>query len=192
MDKIEKAIQFALDSHGGVKRKGKNSPYILHPLEAMLIVSKLTDDEDVIAAAVLHDTLEDTDVTQEDLRREFGDRVANLVNAESENKRRDQSSESTWKVRKGETIEHIRHASREEKLICLGDKLANLREIAGDYSLVGDALWSRFNQKDKAMYAWYYGSIYQILLQEFGPIPTIQEYGKLLNEVFGQEGGKSL
>ena len=185
---VETAIHFAIDAHSGVKRKGKNSPYILHPLEAMLIVSKLTDDEDVIAAAVLHDTLEDTDVTAEDLQREFGDRVMKLVCAESENKRRDQSMESTWKARKGETIDHIRHASKEEKLICLGDKLANLQEIAGDYLLLGDALWSRFNQKDKAMHAWYYGSIYQILQQEFGPIPAIQEFGKLLNEVFGQGG----
>lgn len=184
MSIIEKAIHFATDAHKGVMRKGKDRLYILHPLEVMLIVSALTDDEDVIAAAALHDTVEDADVTIEDLKREFGDRIAALVNAESENKRCDQPSTNTWETRKRETIDKISSASREEKLICLGDKLANLREIARDHDLLGDLLWSRFNQKDKSMHAWYYSSIYRILREEFGTIPEIQEYERLLIESF--------
>ena len=60
MTKIERAIQYAVDAHAGSKRKGKDRPYILHPIEVMTIVAGLTEDEDVIAAAVLHDTVEDT------------------------------------------------------------------------------------------------------------------------------------
>ena len=185
MNKIENAIRFAVDAHAGTKRKGKERPYILHPLDVMSIVAGITEDEDVIAASVLHDTVEDTSVTEEDIFREFGERVAALVMAESENKRAEESSESTWKIRKAETINHMITASRDVKLICLGDKLANLREIARDYSQLGDALWNRFNQKDSTLHAWYYSSVYQILHEEFGDIPVIMEYGRLLKTVFG-------
>ena len=93
---LEDAIKFAADAHAGVKRKGKNRAYILHPLEAMIIAASLTEDEEVLAAAVLHDTVEDTAVTKEQLEQTFGSRVANLVAAESENKREDTPAEETW------------------------------------------------------------------------------------------------
>lgn len=72
MNKIERATAYASRAHAGKCRKGKDKPYILHPLEAMAVVKKLTDDEDVIAAAVLHDTVEDTAVTADCLEKEFG------------------------------------------------------------------------------------------------------------------------
>ena len=59
MNKIEKAIIFATRAHAGTCRKGKDKPYILHPISAMAIVKQFTTDEDVLAAAVLHDTVED-------------------------------------------------------------------------------------------------------------------------------------
>lgn len=72
------------------------------------------------------------------------------------------------------------------KLICLGDKLSNLREIARDYALMGDALWERFNQKDKAMHRWYYSSILDLMTETFGEVPTIREYRELMEIVFGE------
>ena len=80
---VEKAISFAAKAHQGLPRKGTQTPYILHPLEAAAIVSSLTDDLEVIAAAILHDVLEDTPITEERLRAEFGDRIADWVSAES-------------------------------------------------------------------------------------------------------------
>ena len=77
MTKIEEAIQFAVSAHDGSTRKGKNRPYILHPLDAMSIVAALTDDEDVIAAAVLHDVVEDTKLGEKVIREKFGDAVFN-------------------------------------------------------------------------------------------------------------------
>ena len=188
MTLLDKAIDFATKAHAGVTRKGKNTPYILHPLEAMLIVKDLTDDEKVLAAAVLHDTVEDTDVTKDDIREIFGGDVARLVAAESENKREDLPAESTWEIRKKEPIDELQNASREFKLICLGDKLANLRELSRDYAELGDSLWERFNQKDKTKHSWYYGEIYKILLDEFGDKPAILEYRSLLEKVFGWKG----
>ena len=185
MTTIEKAILFAVNAHEGMTRKGKDRPYILHPVEVMTIVAGLTEDEAVIAAAVLHDTVEDTEVTREDIERAFGARIAALVAAESEDKREELPAEATWQIRKQETLAHLEKASRDVKLICLGDKLANIREIARDWAVLGDGLWQRFNQKDKAMHAWYYGSILRILEGEFGDVPAVTEYRALLRQVFG-------
>ena len=182
---IEKAIEFALKAHGGAKRKGKNRPYILHPLEVMTIVAGITDDEAVIAAAVLHDTLEDTSVTEAQLTETFGARTAALVGSESENKREGVPAKDTWLLRKQETIEHLKTADRDTKLICLGDKLSNLREIGRDYALLGDNLWDRFNQKDKNRIGWYYRSVFNELKKEFGETPEIREFEALLKIVFG-------
>ena len=76
---LDRAIIFAVQAHAGTERRGKGFPYIVHPMEAMAIVSTMTADQELLAAAALHDTVEDTDVTVEDLRKEFGDRIAALV-----------------------------------------------------------------------------------------------------------------
>ena len=186
MSKIEQAIKFAVDAHAGMKRKGKERPYILHPMEVMSIVADMSEDEDVIAAAVLHDTVEDTEVTAADIEREFGARVAALVTAESEDKMRSLPAEESWKLRKQATVEHLKTLGRDEKLICLGDKLANIREMSRDHALLGDKLWERFNQKDKREHAWYYKSILGVLEEEFGPAAPIREYRELLRNVFGE------
>ena len=124
---IEKAIQFAVSAHSGAKRKGKNRPYILHPVEVMTIVAGLTEDEEVMAAAVLQDVVEDTVIGPDVVRKGFGERVMQRVMAESEDKMRDIPAESSWRARKLATISHLGELGRDEKLICLGDKLSNLR-----------------------------------------------------------------
>ena len=187
MTKIGKAIKFAVDAHGDTTRKGKSRLYILHPVEAMSIVASLTEDQNVLSAAVLHDVVEDTGVTEAELREAFGDRVAELVMAESEDKMRDIPPEASWEARKQATIDHLAGLERDALLICLGDKLANIREMSRDYKTIGDKLWDRFNQKDKKAHEWYYSSIFQILAKTLGENPPIREYRSLLKEVFGWE-----
>ena len=80
---FDKALKFAADAHSGTERRGKGFPYIIHPMEAVTIVATITSDPELLAAAVLHDTVEDTDVTIEELRNEFGERVATLVQHET-------------------------------------------------------------------------------------------------------------
>ena len=122
---IEKAIAFAAKAHEGQFRKGTSRPYIVHPLEVSEIVSQMTEDEEVIAAAVLHDTIEDCEgITEEVLRQEFGARVASMVVHESEDKTK------SWKERKSATIEYLKHAPRELQYIGLADKLSNIRDIS--------------------------------------------------------------
>ena len=192
MTKTEQAVLYAVYAHMGAVRKGTRRPYILHPLEVLTIVSSLTEDEDTLAAAVLHDTGEDTRVTLEDIRRDFGPETARLVGAESENNREDRPAEDTWLTRKQETVEHLERTgaegtprSRSILYICLGDKLANLREIARNERELGPVFWERFNQKDKRMHAWYYTSVYRALKKALGDLPPLEEFAALLEAVFG-------
>ena len=186
MDILDKAIVFATKAHSGSFRKGTTTPYIVHPMEASAIVATMTDDKIILAAAVLHDVVEDTDYTIDDIVKEFGEDVARLVSAESEDKRDNLPSEATWKIRKQETLDHLKNkATKEEKMITLGDKLSNIRAMYRDYLEIGDELWDRFNQKDKSEHAWYYKTIAE-LLSDLSNTPAYQEYAELVNKVFDE------
>lgn len=182
---LDKAIIFAVNAHRGQFRKGSDTPYILHPMEAAAIVGTMTADDEVLAAAVLHDTVEDTGTTIEQIREQFGERVAVLVSAESENKREDQPAASTWKIRKVETIEHLKIAPIEVKMLTLGDKLSNIRSMYRDHLCLGDKLWQRFNQKDKNEQLWYYKSIAECL-SDLAEYPAYREYTDLVENVFAE------
>ena len=181
---LDKAIVFAVQAHSGMVRKGTKTPYILHSLEAAAIVATMTDDEEVIAAAVLHDVLEDTSATVNQLIEEFGQRVTAFVNAESENKREDIPATETWKLRKQETIDALYNEKHPDvKMIALGDKLSNVRAMYRDYQAIGDKLWNRFNQKDKSEHGWYYRSIADAT-RELSNYPAWKEYAQLVSLVF--------
>lgn len=184
---LDKAIIFATKAHSGAKRKGTNVPYIVHPIEAAAIVSSMTEDEEVIAAAVLHDVIEDTDATEDDLYARFGRRITDLVLNESEDKRKTLPAALTWKTRKQETIDFLMNeADQDAKMLALADKLANLRAIHRDQCIIGDKIWERFNEKNKEMHAWMYRSI-EKALEDLKEHPTWQEYHRLVVEVFGEE-----
>lgn len=177
---IQEAARFAAEAHRGAVRKGTKLPYIVHPIEVALIVSVMTDDPEVIAAAYLHDVIEDAGVTYDELQRRFGTRVADLVQAESEDKSK------SWKERKQATIDHMCHAARDAKMIAFGDKLSNLRSTSADYLMMGDEIWQKFNEKRKSMHGWYYGSLREAFkeLEEFS---YYREYCALWQHVFGEE-----
>ena len=180
---LDKAIVFATSVHEGQLRKGTQIPYILHPLEAAAIVGTMTTDDEIIAGAVLHDVVEDTDTTVEQIRELFGERIALLVASESEDKREDLPARATWKIRKQETLDHLKTAPMDVKMITLGDKLSNIRAIHRDYNAIGDELWQRFNQKDKDEHHWYYQSIADGL-SELKDHPAYQEYCALIRKTF--------
>jgi myo-inositol-1(or 4)-monophosphatase len=183
-DLLDRAIVFAVKAHSGMRRKGNSVPYILHPLEAAVVAATMTDDEEVIAAAVLHDVLEDTPVIARQLRNAFGERVTALVLAESEDKRADRPASETWKLRKQETVDALMREVRPEvKIIALSDKLSNLRTISQDYQKIGDRLWDQFNQKDKSEHGWYYRSIAKAT-KALSDFPAWQEYDALVKKLF--------
>jgi len=184
MTLLEEAIIFAAQVHNGQNRKGTQTPYILHPLEAAAIVASMTDDLEIIAAAVLHDTLEDAHISMDEIAYKFGARVAGLVKSETENKREDIPASDTWLIRKQETIEHLRHEQDlAVKMVALGDKLSNIRAMYRDHLALGDQIWERFNQKDPKMQAWYYRAIADVTA-ELKYHPAWQEYSMLVEKVF--------
>ena len=107
---LDKAICFAVRAHQNTERRGKGFPYIVHPLEAVSIVATITPDQELLAAAALHDVLEDTDITLDDLRREFGERVAMLVEKESDKFVEGVSEADSWRDRKQAAIDRIAEA----------------------------------------------------------------------------------
>ena len=184
---FEKAIAFATRAHAGAKRKGTGIPYIVHPIEAAAIAATMTTDEEILAAAVLHDVLEDTDTTPEEMEQLFGSRVLKLVLNETENKRKDLPAHETWKIRKQETITFLKeHADKEAKMLALADKLSNMRAIYRDSQILGDELWQRFNQKDKCMHAWMYRAIAEAL-QDLSEYMVWHEYNWLIDATFGNK-----
>ena len=148
MNQIEKAIAFATKAHAGQFRKGTDRPYILHAIETMIIAMRLYLDDDAIAAAVLHDVVENTSVTLRRIEKEFGPRVADLVDSVTEDKMKKLPPEATWRARKWQMIFRLRKADRDTLGICLADNLSNLRELNRDYEIIGDEIWERFNQKE--------------------------------------------
>lgn len=148
---LNKAIIFAVEKHTGQVRKGTDLPYIVHPLEVMTILGAMHTDAEVMAAGVLHDTVEDTDATIDDIKANFVDRVAELVKGHTEDKSK------PWEERKKEALEELKNAPFDLKCLIMADKLPNMRAIARDYKQSGDKVWEKFNRpKDKQ--AWYYAA----------------------------------
>ena len=189
MPLLQKAMEFAAGKHEGQLRKGTTIPYFTHVLEAMEIVSRMTEDEEVRAAAVLHDTLEDTFTTKEELVYFFGQRVADLVAAESEDKRKDRPEAETWLIRKQETIKHLRRAGTEIRMIALGDKLSNIRAMTRDYERIGEKLWEKFNNKDSKAQGKYYCDLANVFRadEKIAGTPECEEYAKLCAALFHVE-----
>ena len=180
---LDRAIVFAVKAHAGTERRGKGFPYIIHPMEAMEIVATMTVDQELLAAAALHDTVEDTEVTIEDLRVEFGDRIASLVVQESEEIPEGMSEEESWHDRKQAVIDRLAKAPHDAKIVALGDKLSNMRAIARDYAEMGDALWRRFHAKDPKDHEWHYRGLADSL-RELQDTDAFQEFESLINKVF--------
>ena len=183
---LDRAIIFAVRAHTGTERRGKGFPYIVHPMEAVEIVATMTKDQELLAAAALHDTLEDTDITLDQLRDEFGNRVASLVADESDEKYEGVSESDSWHARKQAAIDRLARASHDAKIVALGDKLSNMRAIARDYAEQGDALWSLFHAKDPKDHAWHYRGL-AASLSELSDTFAYKEFVALINQVFGKE-----
>ena len=149
---LEEAMKAAMDSHKGAVRKGSVKPYILHPIETLQILSAMDSDINLMAAGLLHDTLEDTEVNLLDIYDRFGVDVAALVYMNSEDK------SQSWYMRKLHTVDLLQKVPMRCKMLLLADKVANLRSLYVDYKVFGEELWERFNAP-KHMQAWYYGAL---------------------------------
>jgi (p)ppGpp synthase/HD superfamily hydrolase len=145
--KIQKAIKFAAKTHNEYQqqtRKGKVIPYITHPLTVGIILAKAGADDDVIAAGILHDTIEDSTpekkVTFEMLEKRFGSVVAQMVLDVTET-----DKALPWEERKKQAAEHVKTFSHDSLLVKSADVISNTTEILDDYARYGDQVFSRFS-----------------------------------------------
>lgn len=187
MDFLSEAIALATQAHDGMIRKCGTLPYILHPMEAAVIVASMSDDQELLAAAVLHDVVEDAGITLVEIEEKFGSRVAELVASETEYKRVYMPAAKTWKMRKEESVEVLR-ATKDVavKMLYLGDKLANLRSIHREHRKQGEKIWQQFNQTDPAQHHWYYRSIADAI-SELSQYDAWKEFDRLIYELFEME-----
>ena len=180
---LDRAIIFAVKAHADTERRGKGYPYIVHPMEAVEIVATMTADQELLAAAILHDTVEDTEVTVEQLRAEFGERIASLVADESDVMPEGMTEEASWHQRKQAAIDRLSKASHDAKMVAMGDKLSNMRAIARDYAEIGDEIWNRFHTKDPKEHEWHYRGLADAL-RELKNTEAYREFESLINQVF--------
>ena len=186
-DLVSEAIVFSTKAHDGMRRRKSDTPYVLHPMEVGVIVGSMTDDQEVIAAAVLHDVVEDAEISIEEIGTRFGARVMELVASETENKRENLSPEETWLARKNESLEKLRVTDDMGVLMLwLGDKLSNIRTVYRDFRVEGDGVWQKFHQSDKKLQGWYYRSVMKYT-DRLSDTLAWNEYQTLVEQLFGAE-----
>lgn len=165
---IERAMHVALLSHTGQTRKNGETPYIFHPLMVGMTLQKYGFRDEVIAAGIVHDVLEDTDVTAEQLTQYVGEEVVKLVVSVSEDKT------LPYNERKAQYREQVARAGEESLAISLADKLYNLRNMLESYRSHGDEIWGWFNcSKDEKI-----AQVHHALehYQEHMQHPLLEEY----------------
>lgn len=179
---LDQALEFAARAHQGQVRKGTDIPYVSHPYAVGLMLARAGCDDEVVAAGILHDTVEDTYVTLEELREQFGERVASIVEGCSEPDR-----SKHWEERKEHTLAYLATASREIRLVSVADKLHNARSILADMRRGGEGVWVRF-KRGREQQAWYYRGLAEVLCTPRAgeePLPFCEEFRRVVEELFG-------
>ena len=185
MNIVEEAIIYATIMHQGKIRKFKNIPFILHPLEVAQILATVTDDEEIITAGILHDIVEATDGTLQEIEKRFGKRVAALVSSETEDVYPDETKTATWQRRKKNYLRMLQGSEDlGVKMITLGNVLANIRSLARMYSERGDELWEELHQNDPSMQRWYYQSVAEALELSLNKTGAFKELIKHINFIW--------
>ncbi|MBS4224201.1 HD domain-containing protein [Lederbergia citrea] len=178
MNMIDKAIQFAAIKHEGQYRKRTDIPYITHPFVVGMILQQAGYKEEIIAAGILHDALEDTDTTEEELLSEFGQSVVDLVKAASE-----EDKSLSWEERKQRSIDALALKSPDQIAVIVADKLHNIRSIQSDIDSIGGSVWTRFN-RGKREQSCYYMSIINAVTPFKKEVPLIRKLATEVNQLF--------
>jgi len=172
---IEKALRMSAIAHNGQKRKEQDAPYIIHPVAVALLLAKNDFSDVVIASALVHDVLEDTSVTEEELKKELGEEVLSIVQSLSEN------MSIPWEERKTQYIETIRVGSENVKAVSVGDKINNAQSMLTAYEKIGPELWKVFH-RGKEKQIWFYESHLDMLKKTWNN-PLVNEYENLVQKL---------
>lgn len=177
---IDLAIEMAAKAHQGQTRKATDVPYVSHPYAVGMMLARAGCPEEVIVAGILHDTVEDTYVTLDDIREQFGDRVADIVEGCSE-----PHKSAPWEERKAHTLNYLRTAPWEVRLVACADKLHNIRTIAAAYRELGEEVWDRF-KRGRREQEWYYrGLVVSLCGSDAEGLPFCEELRREVEALFG-------
>ena len=183
--KIKDAIVFSIKTHEldqKQKRKGKDIPYITHPLTVGLILACAGANEDLVSAGILHDTIEDSieekKVTKEIIAEKFGQNVADLVLNVTE-----QDKSLSWEKRREEALEHIEHFSHDSVLLKSADIISNLFEIKDDYDNEGNKVFEKFYASKEKTLEMSYKNIANALLLKWPESPLAGDLKKILEKI---------
>ena len=176
---IERATQLATRAHQGQMRKDGTTEYITHPIGVGRLLRERGASAEVVAAGLLHDAIEDTDVTAEQIESHFeehGRRIRELVEGASE-----PDKTLGWRERKEHTIATVREHDIETQMVIAADKLHNVTTLATDYAKVGAKLWRRFHDSasSRSDQLWYYSA----MARELAGTPGAQELAHAVNEI---------
>lgn len=170
----EKAMRLALRAHEGQVRKTDGSPYVIHPIMVALKLARHGFSDEVVAAALVHDVLEDTPVNEDELKQELGQEVLDIVTGVSEDKNLE------WEMRKEAYAKQIGAGSDGVKAVSIGDKIHNLESVLRTYDEIGPTIWEKFNRgKEKKM--WFEHLVLDAL-KEHWEHPLIAEYEALIKK----------
>lgn len=180
MMRIEDAKQFATIAHGTQTRKNDDELYIEHPKRVAAILTEAGFREPVIMASLLHDVVEDTPVTIEEIAGKFGKEVADIVAYHTEDK------SLSWEERKQHTISVVRTAPLEVRALIIADKLDNLTCLVKQYEQMGDDVWKAF-KRGKEQQAWYNRSVAEAIKDVENPPAFFKTYIDLVESFFGSK-----
>ena len=183
---VDAALIFAARAHRHQVRKGTDVPYIVHPVGVMLLLEHAGEtDPELLAAALLHDTLEDAGVSLAELAQRFSPRVAEIVLGCTE----PDHGSAAWEVRKQHTVASLREAPRDVQLVSAADKLHNLTSMTLEHVEQGDRLWGRFN-RGRASIEWYYRAVAASLsTTDLADHPLVRELRDTVTNFFGPDTG---
>lgn len=175
MELLEKAHRLMIRAHGKQVRKTYGSPYVAHPMMVAKKLARLNFPDEVIAAAMVHDVLEDTNITEQQLRQELGDEVVDIILPLSEDKKLE------WEDRKKKYISDVKNGSSATKAVSIADKIHNLESIIATHQNMGSDIWSKFNRPKEQKLQFEKEMLKAF--QESWDHSMIAEYEKLLKQV---------
>lgn len=186
----EEALRLAARAHRGQTRKGTDLPYIAHPVHVSAILQRHGFPRQTVIAALLHDVVEDQDVTVAEIEALFGPAVAEIVDALSERRKDGQGEVRPWDVRKAEAVEQIRNASAAAAAVKAADVLHNAQSIVYDLKHDGPGVWQRFTRGPEQMLG-YYGRIAALVQGKLGDHPLVLEVLAVLDQLSAAAGPSS-
>ncbi len=177
MERLDYSILFATKAHDLQRRKTDNVLMIFHPFTVGMMLKDSNMSEDCVIAGILHDVVEDTKYILNDIKKEFGDNVAKIVEEVTEDK------SLPWEERKRQAIDKIKTASFEGKMVECADKINNLETL---YDLIlekGDEVWKSFNRPYEKQ-KWYYTEMYNAVIVNSKDNKLYERYKVILDKLF--------